>query len=305
MAKHFLRLKEYSQSELAHLLTLSAQLKDHYRQGNTDFCLKGKTVAMMFEKPSSRTRISFQVAISQLGASSIYMRQDDVGALGKREPVKDLARVMNGYVDAIVARVFDHNALVELAQYAKIPVINALSDVAHPCQAMADVLTIQEHLGKLDGLKVTYIGDGNNVAASLAVACIRFNMTFAIASPKGYELPDDLKAWIKDQGQAHRVQYTCDPIEAVKDADVVYTDTWVSMGQEAEKEKRVKDFNGYQINAQLMSRAKKTAKIMHCLPAYRGLEITDEAMESPQSIIFDQAENRLHFQRGLLKYLLT
>ena len=224
--------------------------------------------------------------------------------MGKREPVKDMARVLSRYVDGIMARTFEHDTLIELARFAEVPVINALSDFSHPCQVMADVLTITEHCGALPGLKIAYIGDGNNVARSLAFACAKLGMTLVIASPEGYQLNVDSvnKA---NQISPQAVTQTNNPAQAVVDADIVYTDTWVSMGQEDEKKQRIADFKGFQVNADLMKLAPAKAKVMHCLPAYRGLEITDEVAESKNSIIFDQAENRLHFQRALLKKLLV
>jgi ornithine carbamoyltransferase len=303
MARHFLSLKEYSEKELRQLLRLSADLKSLYRSGDSDDCLSRKTVVMLFEKPSSRTRISFEVAATQLGGHSIYIRPEDIGGLGQREPVKDLARVLNGYADVIVARTFSHDSILELAHYSSSPVINALSDFSHPCQAMADMLTIQEHCGDLEQVKVAYIGDGNNVALSLAMACAKLGAAFATATPAAYAICDSLLKEIRSGGNSN-ITTTTDPFEAVKDADVIYTDTWVSMGQEADKQQRMKDFAGYTVNSALVKAAKPQARIMHCLPAYRDLEITDEVLESPNSIIFDQAENRLHFQRALIKYLL-
>ena len=303
MARHFLSLKEYSEEELRQLLRMSADLKSLYRSGGSDDCLSHKTVVMLFEKPSSRTRISFEVAATQLGGHSIYIRPEDIGGLGQREPVKDLARVLNGYADVIVARTFSHDSILELARYSSSPVINALSDFSHPCQAMADMLTIQEHCGDLEHVKVAYIGDGNNVALSLAMACAKLGTAFSIATPAAYAICDTLLKEIRSGGNSH-IATTTDPYEAVEDADVIYTDTWVSMGQEADKQQRMKDFTGYTVNSELVKAAKPQAKIMHCLPAYRDLEITDDVLESPNSIIFDQAENRLHFQRALIKYLL-
>ena len=258
---------------------------------------------MLFEKPSSRTRISFDVAMTQLSGTTIYIRPEDIGGLGQREPIRDLARVLNGYVDVIVARTFSHQSVVELAQHATVPVINALTDLAHPCQAMADILTIQEHCGQLQGCKLAYIGDGNNVARSLAVAAVRLGMNFAIAAPKGYEFTDDFVKLLAAESQPGQLTCTDSPTQAVAGANVIYTDTWTSMGQEDQKQQRIKDFAGYQVNRELVSAAGADAKIMHCLPAYRGHEITDEVIESAQSVVFAQAENRLHFQRALLQYL--
>ncbi|MGA2172034.1 MAG: ornithine carbamoyltransferase [Sedimentisphaerales bacterium] len=302
--KHFLCVSDCSAKELNELLDLSGSLKKLYKSGGRDVCLGGKVLAMVFEKPSLRTRISFQVAMSDLGGSAIFIRPEDVGGIGKREPIKDMARVLSRYVDGIMARTFEHNTVVELAKFATVPVINALTDLSHPCQAMADVLTIKEHLGRLEGVKVAYVGDGNNVARSLAFASAKLGMKLVVASPKGYEL--DWGTIEKTNSiKADSVSITNDPVKAVEGADVVYTDTWVSMGQENEKQQRIKAFKGFQVNAELLKSAPANAKIMHCLPAYRGLEITDDVVESPNSIIFDQSENRLHFQRALVKKLMS
>lgn len=239
-----------------------------------------------------------------LGGYALNLKPDDIGIIGKREPAKDMARVLSRYVHGIMARTFAHDTIVEFARYATVPVINALSDWSHPCQAMADAMTIEEHLGKLNGIKIAYVGDGNNVARSLAFVAAKLSMNLVLASPEGYDL-DPNSIQMANEILPGCVHTTRDPLLAVKDADVIYTDTWVSMGQEAEKEQRIRQFQGYQVNQTLLNAAPKHARIMHCLPAYRGLEITDEAAESPQSIIFDEAENRLHFQRALLKKLLS
>ncbi len=302
--KDFLSIHDCPLEFLKDLLRTSARLKRLYGIGGTDLCLTGKTLAMLFEKPSLRTRISFQVAMTNLGGHPIDVKPEDIGGIGKREPIKDIARVLSRYVDGIMARTFEHETVVELAKYSTIPVINALTDWSHPCQAMADVLTIEEHFEDIKGVKIAFVGDGNNVARSLAFACGKFEMKMVVASPKGYELDADSieKA---NNISAGCVRQSNNPREAVKDADVIYTDTWVSMGQESEKQKRIVDFAGFQVNAELLKSAPASVKIMHCLPAYRGLEITDEIVESPNSIIFDQSENRLHFQRALLKKLLS
>jgi ornithine carbamoyltransferase len=302
--KNFLSIIDFPNELLKELLRISNRLKSLYSVGGNDFCLQGKTLAMLFEKPSLRTRISFQVAMTDLGGSAIYVKPEDIGGIGKREPIKDIARVLSRYVDGIMARTFEHKTITELAQYAKVPVINALTDWAHPCQAMADVMTIGEHSEDIQGTKIAFIGDGNNVARSLAFACVKFGMKMVIASPAGYELDAET---IKKANQisADSIRQTNDPGLAVLDADIIYTDTWVSMGQEDEKQKRQADFAGFQVNAELVKSAPPNVKIMHCLPAYRGFEITDEVVESPNSIMFDQAENRLHFQRALLKKLLS
>lgn len=302
--KSFLSIQDCTTDELQELLTLSTDLKALYKSGKRDLCLSGKVLAMLFEKTSLRTRISFQVAMFDLGGTGIYMKPEDIGIIGQREPAKDMARVFARYVDGIMARTFAHETLQELDTWASVPVINALSDWSHPCQAMADLLTIHEHCGNLNGLKIAYIGDGNNVARSLAFACAKFGMQFVCASPQGYELDqesfDTANAILENcAAQTHN------PVEAVKDAHIVYTDTWVSMGQEDEKERRINDFRGFAVDETLMEHAPADAKVMHCLPAYRGYEISDGIAESENAVIFDQAENRLHFQRALLKYLLS
>jgi ornithine carbamoyltransferase len=301
--KSFLSIQDCSLDELETLLKLSSELKQLYKSGGRDVCLSGKVLAMLFEKASLRTRVSFQVAMADLGGTAIYLKPEDIGIIGQREPAKDMARVFSRYVDGIMARTYAHETLVELNRWATVPVINALSDWSHPCQAMADMLTIREHCGHLKGLKLAYIGDGNNVARSLAFACGKFGMQFVCASPQGHELDG------RTLEAANAILPGCasqirSPVEAVNKADVVYTDTWVSMGQEEEKAQRIKDFQGYAVNDVLLAKAPKNIKVMHCLPAYRGYEITDEVMESEKSIVFDQAENRLHFQRALLKYLM-
>jgi len=301
--KDFLSILDCPTEMLKELLRISVRLKSLYTVGGNDSCLTGKSLAMLFEKPSLRTRLSFQVAMTDLGGNAIYVKPEDIGGIGKREPVKDIARVLSRYVHGIMARTFEHKTIIELADYSNIPVINALSDWAHPCQAMADVLTIQEYFKELHDVKIAFIGDGNNVARSLAFACAKFGMKMAIASPAGYEL-DTETIQKANEISSDSVQQTNDPKAAVVDANVIYTDTWVSMGQEDEKQKRQEDFAGFQVNSELVKDASADAKIMHCLPAYRGLEITDEVAESTNSIIFDQAENRLHFQRALLKKLM-
>ncbi len=300
----FIDISDCSTQELRELLEESSSLKAFYKAGKRDLCLAGRTLAMLFEKPSLRTRISFQVAMTDLGGHPIYVKPEDIGGIGKREPVKDIARILSRYVQGIMARTFEHQTVVDLARYADIPVINALTDWSHPCQAMADVLTIQEHFGRIEGIRIAYVGDGNNVARSLAFAAGKLKMKLVVASPRCYELDAETIARANSY-TPDTVRQTSDPVAAVADADVIYTDTWVSMGQENEKEKRRKDFAGFTIDARLVAAAPGHVKIMHCLPAYRGYEITDDVTESPGSIIFDQAENRLHFQRALLKKLMA
>ncbi len=298
--KNFISIDNCSTQQLKELLTQSAELKKLYKAGTRDLSLSGKNMVMLFEKPSLRTRMSFQVAMTDLGGAVIYVNE----LIGKRESIKDMARVISRYVDCIVARTFEHASVTELADFATVPVINALTDWSHPCQAMADVLTIHQHCGQLKGVKIAFIGDGNNVARSLAFACAKLGLKMAVASPAGYEL-DKESIEQANQISPNCVSQTNSPADAVAEADIIYTDTWVSMGQESEKQKRVKDFAGFQVNAELLESAPAGAKIMHCLPAYRGYEITDEVAESGNSIMFDQAENRLHFQRALLKKLIS
>jgi ornithine carbamoyltransferase len=300
----FLAISAFSSDELQNLLDESRSLKALYKSGRRDLCLAGKTLAMLFEKPSLRTRLSFQVAMTDLGGSPIYVKPEDIGGIGKREPVKDIARVLSRYVHGIMARTFEHSTVIDLAEYADVPVINALTDWSHPCQAMADVLTIWEHFDRIEGIKIAFIGDGNNVARSLAFASCKLGMKLVVASPAGYELDAESIERVNETA-ADCVTQTNDPRAAVADADVIYTDTWVSMGQEDEKEKRRREFAGFEVNSALVAAAPKHAKIMHCLPAYRGFEISDDVTESPNSIIFDQAENRLHFQRALLRKLMS
>ena len=302
--KDFLSINDCSCEQLKELLALSSELKKLYKSGGRDLCLSGKSLAMLFEKPSLRTRMSFQAAMTELGGAAIYVKPEDIGGIGKREPIKDLARVLSRYVDGIMARTFEHSTVTELAEFAEVPVINALTDRLHPCQAMADVLTINEHCGRLKGVKIAFIGDGNNVARSLAFACAKLGMKMVVAAPAGYEL--DAESIDKaNQISADSVRQTTNPAEAVAEADVIYTDTWVSMGQEEERQKRIKAFAGFEVDSKLVKAAPDGVKIMHCLPAYRGFEISDEVAESANSIIFDQAENRLHFQRALLKKLMS
>ncbi|MBM4454026.1 MAG: ornithine carbamoyltransferase [Chloroflexi bacterium] len=263
--------------------------------------LRDKILVLLFEKPSLRTRVSFEVGIRQLGGSCLYLSPEEVG-LGKREPVADVARVLSRYVDGIIARTFAHGTLQALARYSTVPVVNALSDLEHPCQALADVLTIREKKGKLKGLALAYIGDGNNVAHSLLLAAALSGLNFRIASPEGYEVSKDVLETAKKftANSGSQIVLTKHPVEAVKDADVVYTDVWTSMGQEAEAERRRKDFAGYQVDSKLLSLAKKDVIFMHPMPAHHGEEAAQGVLDGPHSVAFDQAENRLHLQKALL-----
>jgi ornithine carbamoyltransferase len=300
----FVSLSDTPQERLQHFLDVAKRLKQQYKQtGHNDPLVRGKVLACIFEKPSLRTRVSFETAMYHMGGSAIYISPTEIG-LGSRESVPDVSRVLSGMVDGIMARVFEHQKLKDMAAHATVPVINGLSDYSHPCQALADLMTAEEHFGRLNGLTLAYVGDGNNVARSLMVACAKFGLRFRIASPPGYELEPELIDRIMGQCPSLDFASAHDPGDAVKEADVIYTDTWVSMGQEAEKAQRLPVFRPYQINAQLLAQAPRHAIVMHCLPAYRGVEITDDVMDGPQSVIFQEAENRLHFQKGLLAVLL-
>ena len=302
--KHFISIAQTSHDELRHTLDVSKRLKKQLKEtGKNDPILASKTLAMIFEKPSLRTKVSFAVAMTQLGGTGMYLSREEVG-LGQREPVKDAARVLASMCDGIMARTFSHDHMKELAQFSSVPVINALTNYSHPCQAMSDMLTIEEHFGTFDDKTLVYIGDGNNVARSLSVACGKLGLRFVCVCPPGYELPEDDMDRIMSQVPEMDFETTTDADEAVRQADIIYTDTWTSMGQEEEKQKRIRDFSGYGVDAKLMQHAPKNAIVMHCLPAYRGYEISDEVMESPRSLVFPQAENRLHFQKGLLAVLL-
>ncbi|NWF70220.1 MAG: ornithine carbamoyltransferase [Chloroflexi bacterium] len=304
--RHFIDLHEWSSKDLWRILQLAVHLKAEWRSGGNRPVLHGKTLAMIFQKPSLRTRVSFDVAMQHLGGYALMLGPDEIG-LGKRESVADVARVLAGYTQIIAARVFAHQHVCELAQYARVPVINMLSDNSHPCQAMADVLTVYEHFGQLKGLKIAFIGDGNNVAASLLEAAAHFGMHFTIATPRGYELPAHVWERVKGLAAASGATYQAfvDPHEAARGAHVVYTDTWVSMGQEKEAAERVATMRPYQVNQGLLASADAQAVVLHCLPAHRGDEITDEVADGPQSLIFPQAENRLHAQKAILVDLMT
>jgi len=306
MTRHFLNLSEYSTDEIRRLLDLAVRLKKERVEGGNRPILRGKVLGMVFQKPSLRTRVSFDMGMRHLGGDAIYISPDEVG-LGTRESVPDVARVLSGYVDGIMARVFAHDHVAGLARHSRVPVINGLSDSYHPCQAMADMLTLIEHFPDVRGRRLAYIGDGNNTAVSLMQICAKMGMDFAIASPAGYELPaGETAAAQKDaQIRGSRITLVREPGEAAAGADALYTDTWVSMGQEEETLKREKAFAGYQINAGLMKQANPGAVVLHCLPAHRGKEITDEVMDGPQSLVFPQAENRLHAQKAVLADLLA
>jgi ornithine carbamoyltransferase len=304
--RHFLQLEDWSTEEIRGLLNDAVSLKAELKAGGNRPLLRGKILGMIFQKASLRTRTSFEVGMLQLGGQAIYLGPSEIG-LGKRESIADVSRVLSGYVDGIMARVFDHEHVFELARWSAVPVINGLSDERHPCQAMADMLTIYEHFGYTEGLTLAYIGDGNNVAASLLMACAHLGINFTTATPNDYRVSD--KVVQAAQPLLARSEITFKqvehPEEAAQGADILYTDTWISMGQEAEAEQRVRDFQGYQINVDLLKAARPSAVVMHDLPAYRGKEITDEVADGPQSVIFQQANNRLHAQKAILVKLMS
>jgi ornithine carbamoyltransferase len=306
MADHFLSLTDFSSAQIENLLTLAARLKRERAEGGNPPYLRGKVLGMVFQKPSLRTRVSFDMGMRHLGGDALYLSPAEIG-LGQRESVADVSRVLSGYVDGIMARVFAHEHVVELAKFSRVPVINGLSDSDHPCQAMADLLTLREHFPALKGLTLAYIGDGNNVAASLLQGCAKLGINFSIASPEGYALGESTLAGSEQDAAANGswIRLFRDPNQAAEGADVLYTDTWVSMGQEEETLLREKAFAGYQINAALLRKANPGAVVLHCLPAHRGKEITDEVADGPQSLIFPQAENRLHAQKAILLHLLA
>jgi ornithine carbamoyltransferase len=287
------------------MLDLAVTLKKEHFNGGNKPQFQGKTLAMVFQKPSLRTRISFDMAMRHMGGDALYISPAEIG-LGQRESIADVARVLAGYVDVVMARVFAHEHVLELAKWSSVPIINGLSDYNHPCQGMADALTIQEKFGSLKGLNVTFLGDGNNVAVSLMHICAKLGANFTFAGPDGYDITpkaiEAAKTFAAASGS--KLTFIRDPHDAVKKAHVIYTDTWTSMGQEAETEKRKAIFPPYQVNAALVDEADKDAIVMHCLPAHRGQELTDEVADGPHSVIFPQAHNRLHAQKAVLYKLL-
>lgn len=303
--KDFLDITDYSGEELKDLLDYALLLKKEWRASGNQPILKGKVLAMIFQKPSLRTRVSFDMGMRHLGGDALYLSPSEIG-LGKRESIADIARVLSGYVDGIMARVFEHAHVVQLAKWSTIPVINGLSDYSHPCQALADALTIYEHFGRLKGLSVTYIGDGNNVAVSLMQICAKLGINFTIANPPGYDMPESTILQSKEIAKiiGSTIENFTDPHIAVKRADVIYTDTWTSMGQEEETAKREAVFPPYQVNEKLVSEANDDVIVMHCLPAHRNQEITDAVADGKHSRLFPQAHNRLHAQKAILAKLL-
>ncbi len=303
--RHFLAIANYSPEEIQELLDLAIAMKQEYFAGGNPPLLKGKVLGMIFQKPSLRTRVSFDMAMRHLGGDALYLSPQEVG-LGQREAISDVARVLSGYVHILMARVFDHEHILELARWSSVPVINGLSDYNHPCQALADALTIQERFGRAPGLNVTFVGDGNNVAVSLMHICAKLGWNFTIACPPGYDLNPTAVEMAREFAAASgsQLRFLRDPHEAVRGAQVIYTDTWVSMGQEEEAARRQAVFPPYQVNARLVAEADKDVIVMHCLPAHRNQELTDEVADGPHSVIFPQAHNRLHAQKAILVRLL-
>ena len=294
--KHLLKLMDWSEQEITETLNLADQLKYEKKNGIEHHILKGKTLGMIFQKSSTRTRVSFEVGMYDLGGSALFLSSRDL-QIGRGEPVEDTARVLSRYLDGIMIRTYAQDEVEKLAEYGSIPIINGLTDYCHPCQVLADLMTIREHKGVIKGNKMCYIGDGNNMTNSLIVGAIKMGMSMAVACPKGYEPDAEIMKWASENGE---FLCTDNILEAAKDADVLCTDVWASMGQEGEAEERKKVFAGYQINANVMSVAKSDAMVLHCLPAHRGEEITAEVLEAHADEIFDEAENRLHAQKAVL-----
>ena len=303
--RDFLTLKDFSSEEINYLVDLGLDLKTKLKSGIPTPLLSGKSLGMIFQKSSTRTRVSFEVGMYQLGGQALFLSSHDL-QIDRGEPIEDTARVLSRFLDGILIRTYSHKMVEELAKYSDVPVINGLTDDFHPTQVIADLITIKEHKGTNKGLKFAYVGDGNNMVHSLMIGGAKVGMNVAIASPEGYLPNAEVVAYAKEQAALNGVSITItqDPFEAVADADVVYTDTWASMGQEAEKEIRAKIFAPYQINQKLLDAAKKDAIVMHCLPAYRGYEITNEVIEGAQSVVFDEAENRMHAHKAILAAIL-
>jgi len=300
--RHFLSMYDVTADEIRRIFAIAEDLKAKFEAGIRQPLLPGRTMALLFEKPSLRTRVSFEAAMTHLGGGGIFLSSDS--GFGKRETVADFARVLGQYVDVIVMRAFQHATVVELARHATCPVINGLTDCAHPCQALGDLFTLREMVGGLGGQTLAFVGDGNNVARSLAVGCAKLGLRMVAVSPPGYELDNAFLARLRQDVPGCQIEVTTDAAAGVAGAVAVYTDVWASMGQESQRQQRQRDFAAYQVNAALMSHAPDDALVMHCLPARRGEEITDEVMDSPQSVVLQQAANRMHAQKGLLAWLL-
>ena len=304
--KHLLTLQDWTEDEIYQCLSLALKIKAMQKSGQTQSCLKGKTLAMIFAKSSTRTRVSFEVGASQLGGNALFLSTSDI-QLGRGEPISDTAQVLSRMVDGIMIRTFKQSDLEALAKYGSIPIINGLTDEFHPCQVLADFLTIYEKKGTLKGLKLAFVGDGNNMAHSLMIGCSKLGIDVAVACPDGYKPDATYTAWSVANAEQHgsKVTICSDPLEACKDADVIYTDVWASMGQEGEAAERKAAFEGlYQVNKQCLSVAHKDVIFLHCLPAHRGEEVTAEVIDGPHSVVFDEAENRLHAQKAVMALLM-
>ena len=304
--KHLLTLQDWSEDEIYQCLSLALKIKAAQKSGQPQNSLKGKTLAMIFAKSSTRTRVSFEVGATQLGGSALFLSTSDI-QLGRGEPISDTAKVLSRMVDGIMIRTFKQSDLEALAEHGSIPIINGLTDEFHPCQVLADLLTIYEKKGTLKGLKLAFVGDGNNMAHSLMIGCSKLGLDVSVASPDGYKPKATYTAWSVANSQAHgsKVTVCTDPLEACKDADVIYTDVWASMGQEGEANERKKAFEGYQVNTQCLAVAKKDCIFLHCLPAHRGEEVTSEVIDGERSVVFDEAENRLHAQKAVMALLMA
>jgi ornithine carbamoyltransferase len=301
MAKHFLHISDYSTDQIWEILHLSKELKTKFHNKENFKPFRDRSLAMIFAKPSARTRVSFETGFTWMGGHALFLGPNDIG-IGKREAIKDISRLFSRYNDVIMARLFDHQHIIELAEYSDIPVINGLTDYNHPCQIICDILTVWEHKGSLDNLKICYMGDGNNIVHSWLQLASRLPMDFVCCGPEGFEPDLDTVKMVEDSASSS-FQLSHDPISAVRDADVIYTDVWASMGQKEEATEREKVFAPYQVNKDLINNTGKDTLFMHCLPAERGREVTDEVMESKNSIVFDQAENRMHAQNAIMVYL--
>lgn len=304
--KDLISIHDLSVGEVATILDVAKKLKRKQKAGEPHQYLNGKTLAMLFSKASTRTRTSFEVGFWQLGGHPIYL-SDSASQIGRGEPIRDTARVLSRFVDGIMIRTFSHDSVIELAKYASVPVINGLTDLLHPCQALTDIFTIQEKMKVLKGRKLVYVGDGNNMAHSLMFACAKVGMNMICASPKGYQPDSEILRLAQEDAAQTGCSITVeeDLFKAAKGADVLYTDVWTSMGEEAEREVRFKALHNYQINQALLNEARPEAIVLHCLPAHRGEEITEEVLEGPQSVVFDQAENRLHVQKAIMALLMS
>ena len=298
MNKHFLHISDYNTEELWEIMNLAKIVKEKFHQKADYPHFKNKSLAMIFAKPSARTRVSFETGFEWMGGHALFLGPNDIG-IGKREAIKDISRVFSRYNDMIMARLFDHKHIIELAEYSTIPIINGLTDYNHPCQIMTDIFTIWEHLGDIENIKIVYVGDGNNIVNSWLHLAMRFPMHFVCCCPEGYE-PDENTVKIAKKAKISKIEISHSPNEAVKGADVIYTDVWASMGQKDEAEEREKVFQPFQVNSELINNTGKKTLFMHCLPAERGREVTDEVVEAKYSIVFDQAENRLHMQNAIM-----